>query len=119
MRWQSWFKGAGRLRERLERRQRMLCRLNDLRNKEVISMKDGSRIGYVSDVELDTVTANINAMVIYGRPKWFGLFGRSDDCVIPWSDVAVIGEETILVTCENAVVFKSKQRQGFLSGLFG
>lgn len=97
----------------------MICKLNDLRNKEVISMKDGTRIGYVSDVELDTVTAAVTAMVIYGRPRWLGLFGRSEDCVIPWSDVAVIGDETILVTFENTVVFKSKQRQGFLSSFFG
>ncbi len=96
----------------------MLCKLNDLRNKEVISIKDGTRIGYVSDIELDTVTASITSMVIYGRPRWFGLFGKSDDCVIPWSDVAVIGDETILVTFENSVVYKTRIRPGFLSGFF-
>ena len=32
-------------------------RLNDLRNKEVINIFDGTRLGYVFDVGLDTETA--------------------------------------------------------------
>ena len=96
----------------------MLCKLNDLRNKEVISIKDGTRIGYVSDVELDTITAAITALVIYGRPRWLGLFGKSDEYLIAWKDVAVIGEETILVTFDAGTMYKVKGRNSFLSGFF-
>lgn len=75
----------------------MQARLGDLRNKEVISVKDGGRIGYICDGEVDTETARMTAVVIYGRLRLFGLLGREKDVVIPWKDIAVIGEDTVLV----------------------
>ncbi len=75
----------------------MNCRMGDLRNKEVINMKDGTRIGFVSDVEIDTHTAALTAVVIYGRLRLFGLLGREPDSVIPWKDIALIGDDTVLV----------------------
>lgn len=75
----------------------MNCRMGDLRNKEVINMKDGSRVGFVSDVEIDTHTAQLTAVVIYGRLRWFGLLGREPDAVIPWKDITLIGDDTVLV----------------------
>lgn len=77
----------------------MNCRIVDLRNKEVISIKNGARLGYVGDVEVDTCDARLVSLIIYGRPRLFGLLGREDDCVIDWSDIAVIGEDSILVNC--------------------
>lgn len=75
----------------------MKCRMGDLRNKEVINMKDGSRVGFVSDVEIDTHTAQLTAVVIYGRLRWLGLLGREPDAVIPWKDITLIGDDTVLV----------------------
>ena len=46
----------------------MNCRIVDMRNKDVINVKDGTRLGYVSDVEVDTANACLVAIVIYGRP---------------------------------------------------
>ena len=77
----------------------MTCRIVDMRNKDVININDGARLGYVSDVEVDTCTAQLTAIIIYGRPKLFGLLGHEDDCVISWKDIEVIGEDTILVNC--------------------
>ena len=37
----------------------MACRIADMRHKEVINVKDGVKIGYVDDVEFDTVSAKI------------------------------------------------------------
>ena len=39
------------------------------------------------------------AIVIRGRYRLFGLLGREEDTVIPWEDIQVIGEDTILVRC--------------------
>ncbi len=74
------------------------CRVTDLRNKEVINSTNGCRIGFVDDVEVNTENARIVAIVIYGRPKFFGLFGRCDDLVIKWENIQLIGEDTILVS---------------------
>ncbi len=35
----------------------MLCRLSDLRDKEVVNINNGSCMGCVSDVEIDTCCA--------------------------------------------------------------
>ena len=40
--------------------------MGDLRNKEVINVRDGSRMGYVCDLELDTAAAALTALVVYG-----------------------------------------------------
>ena len=78
----------------------MKCRMGDLRNKEVINVKDGARIGFVSDIELDTRTAMLTAVVVYGRLRLFGLLGREPDIVIPWKDISLIGNDTMLVQYE-------------------
>ena len=76
----------------------MNCRMLDMRHKEVINIKDGTRLGCVNDVEIDTCTAKLVAIVIYGRLKFLGLLGREDDMVIKWNEIEVIGEDTILVS---------------------
>lgn len=75
----------------------MSCRLAELRHKEVINSCDGSRLGYVDDLEVDTHSSKVVAIIVYGRPRFFGLFGRSSDCIIPWDNICLIGEDTILV----------------------
>ncbi len=75
----------------------MNCRIGELRNKEVVNMKDGGRLGFVSDVELDTAAATLTAVVVYGRLRLFGLLGREPDFVIPWKDIELIGDDTVLV----------------------
>ena len=86
----------------------MLCRLTDLRDKDVINVKDGTRLGGVDDVELDTATARILAVIIYGRLRWFGLLGREEDRVIRWNDIEVIGEDTILVRGQMTVARRKR-----------
>ena len=78
----------------------MDCRMDDLRNKQVVCIKDGKVLGYVSDIEFDTENGNLTALIIYGKLRFFGLFGREEDICIPWENIAVIGEETVLVESE-------------------
>ncbi len=95
----------------------MNCRIADLRNKDVINVRDGTCLGYVSDVEVDTCTARVCAIIIYGKSRLFGLLGRDDDCVISWSEIEVIGKDTILVNCNEPPC--RKKRAGFIDSLFG
>ena len=78
----------------------MPCRMGDLRMKEVRSVKNGGRLGLVCDVEIDTRTAKITALVVYGRSRLFGLLGREPDTVIPWRDIDMIGGDIVLVRCD-------------------
>ena len=50
----------------------MKCTLAELRYKEVIDIVDGSRYGFVGDVELDMESGTVKAIVIPGRLRWFG-----------------------------------------------
>lgn len=75
----------------------MNVRIAELRDRQVICVKNGSLLGVVGDIELDTETGRLAAIVIYGRPKGFGFLGREDDIIISWEDIEIIGEETILV----------------------
>ena len=60
----------------------MVCRINDFKYKDVVDAADGCRLGYVGDVELDT----------------------TNDLVIPWEDIQVIGQDTILVRTRPAAL---------------
>ena len=51
----------------------MTCRVFDMRRKEVINIRNGMRLGCVNDVEIDTETANILSLVVYGRLRFFGM----------------------------------------------
>ena len=75
----------------------METRIAELRYKEVIDVEDGSRYGYVGDMEIDLETGQVHALVIPGRRRFFGLLGREEDKVIPWASVRRFGEDIILV----------------------
>lgn len=95
----------------------MICRMGQLRRREVISVKDGTRVGTVCDAELDMENARLTALVVYGRPRLFGLLGKEEDIVIRWPDIQVIGEDTILVNYQERV--RVRRRRSLLSLLFG
>lgn len=75
----------------------MNCRIDEMKQKQVVGINSGTVIGFVSDIEFDTQSGALTSIIIYGRPKALGFFGREEDTVIPWSDIEVIGDETVLV----------------------
>ena len=40
--------------------------LGDLRRKEVVNIRDGTRLGFVTDVEIDEVDGRIESLVVPG-----------------------------------------------------
>lgn len=78
----------------------MICRIDEMKDKQVVCVNDGCVLGYVSDIELDTEKGVLTSVVIYGRLRFFGLLGRDEDIVIPFEDIKVIGEETVLVSTQ-------------------
>lgn len=90
------------------------CRFQELRRKEVINQRNGFRIGFVDDLEINTESADLRALIIFGRCRFFGIFGREDDFVIPWQNIKLIGEDTILV---DFCASKGEKREK--KGIFG
>ena len=85
----------------------MRCRIDELKNRQVVCVEDGYVLGYVGDIELDTTTGKLVSIVIFGNLKAFGLLGREKDIIIPFEDITVIGNETVLVKT-NSLRFKEK-----------
>lgn len=66
------------------------------KQKEVINLSDGKRLGYVQDVEANFETGKITAIIVPGNNKFFAM-GNKNDIVIPWEKIRRIGEDIILV----------------------
>lgn len=74
-----------------------MLKLGDIREKEIININNGERMGYIYDFELDVERGRITAIVMSGSVKVLGLFGKNQDMVIPWHNILKIGTDTILV----------------------
>ncbi len=97
----------------------MNCRVCDLRYKNVINITDGTILGCVNDIEIDTANAKIISIIIYGKYKFFGLLGREEDITIPWCDIKVIGEDAVLVKYNHLEEPKKQKLFGLLPNIFG
>ena len=77
-----------------------LCSTADLREKEVINLCDGMRLGYATDFEIEICEARVVSLIIPAETGFFG-FPKGDCLVIPWEKIECIGEDTILVKVES------------------
>ena len=81
----------------------MLCRFSEFREKEVICIRTGARLGYVCDVEFQSPEGRITALIVPGQAKYFGLFGREDDYILPWECITRVGADVILIESDRGI----------------
>lgn len=74
-----------------------MIKTSELKQKEVININDGKRLGLVSDVEINMETGNLEAIVIPAGGKFLGFLSKENDIVINWSSIKKIGVDVILV----------------------
>lgn len=91
----------------------MIGYYSDLRYKEVIDVHSGYRLGYVCDAEFDDGEGRLISLITPGRAKLFGLLGREDDYVLPWSCIARIGSDIILVDAKEEFRRRKRKKQSF------
>lgn len=70
------------------------CCAGALRDKEVINVCDGSRLGYICDFAVDTCSGRLISISVPGNRS---LFGGGRGLVIPWCKIDRIGDDIILV----------------------
>ena len=75
----------------------MGTRITELHCKEVICIGSGQRLGFISDVEIDTPEGQVLAIVVPGPCRFLGVLGRHEDFVIPWKCIRKIGPDIVLV----------------------
>lgn len=68
----------------------------DLREREVINVCTGEKLGFPCELELDIDCGQVISIIV---PKQTGIlcFGKREEYVIPWCKIECIGEDTILL----------------------
>lgn len=74
-----------------------MSNFTDLYCKEVVCLRDGRRLGFISNARIDLPEGKICAIIVPGPNRLFGVCGRRDDYVIPWHCVKRIGPDIVLV----------------------
>ncbi len=67
---------------------------NELREKDVIDVCSGKRLGTVDDLSFDTDCGRITGITVC--PHLFALSKKSS-VRVPWRDIVCVGEDAILV----------------------
>jgi YlmC/YmxH family sporulation protein len=74
-----------------------MVKISELKQREVININDGRRLGIVYDVEIDMEKGRIDAIVIPGTGRVLGLFSKESDIVVNWENIKKIGTDVILI----------------------
>ena len=72
-------------------------RISELKQKEIINVKDCTRLGFAGDVDFDMKTGCLLALIVPGPGCICGFLGREKEYVIPFCDICQVGEDIILV----------------------
>jgi YlmC/YmxH family sporulation protein len=79
-------------------------RSSDFKQKEVVNISDGRRLGFVSDVEIDLEEGKVEAVILPGVGRLFGFIGKESEFIIPWDKIVKIGEDIILVDLDERFI---------------
>ena len=79
-------------------------RICELREKEVINIRDCQRLGRVLDIEFDLHTGVICQLILPGPSRFCGFFGRDAEYLIGWKCIRQISFLWTLISknvCKN------------------
>ncbi len=74
-----------------------MVKISDLKQREVIGINEGKKLGLVYDVEIDMEKGKIDAIIMPGTGRILGLFSKESDIVIDWGHIKKIGTDVILI----------------------
>ncbi len=81
-------------------------RVCELKEKEVINVCDGERLGKICDVDFDLKTGQMISLIVPGPCKVFGILGRDQEYIIPFCDIIRIGPDVVLVEADTKKCLK-------------
>ena len=85
------------------------CSSENFREKEVVSICDGKKLGCVGEVEFNVCDGRLTAIIIPVESGFLGL-GSRERIVIPWEKIVRIGEDVILVNAEGLLPLPTKKK---------
>ncbi|HHZ17088.1 MAG TPA: YlmC/YmxH family sporulation protein [Peptococcaceae bacterium] len=76
-----------------------MLKISDLRDREIININDGRRLGPIKDIDLDLENGRIQTIILpaYDGGRILSIFSKNDELVIPWENIRRIGVDAILV----------------------
>ena len=95
----------------------MKCSMTDLLEKSVINASNGNKIGQLCDIELDTGSACLSALIVAVRNKSTPFIAKCEKVRIDWCNIRIIGKDAILVDCAEELCFINEQKN-FLDKLW-
>ncbi len=79
-----------------------LSSFSELRSKEVINLCDGRLLGCVTDLEFNSASGEITAIMLPGDGI-FASLSPKNRIVIPWCNIERIGKDTVLVRFDGRI----------------
>ena len=81
----------------------------DLREREIINVYDGKKLGRIVDVVFNNTNGVVRGIIVPGNKK---IFHRADDIFIPLEKIKRIGNDVILVGVQQEESFRRDKSQG-------
>lgn len=82
---------------------------SELACKDVINIRDGSRLGHIQDLEINICTGQICRIMVPGQNKWLGFLGGKSEFWIAWDQICKIGADIILVDVDPARCLRERE----------
>jgi YlmC/YmxH family sporulation protein len=71
--------------------------LQDLQAKDVVNVVDGSKLGKVTDLEIDSASGKIISVIVSSSSRFINFFTGNNQITIKWDQIVKIGGEVIIV----------------------
>lgn len=71
--------------------------LQDLQSKDVVNVVDGSKLGKVTDLEIDSASGKIVSVIVNNNSRFINFFTGNNQITIKWDQIVKIGGEVIIV----------------------
>ena len=85
-----------------------MMRISDIMEKEIINVKNGKKLGFITDIDLDIENGKVSSFSITGASGSF--FSRGVDIeAVFWKDILRIGYDSILVNIGSSLNFDTDQ----------
>jgi len=72
-------------------------KLSELQKKDIVSIKDGKKIGKIVDVEFDVKSGYMIHFVIEKAHYFKSLFSTTEELTIKFTQIKKMGEDVILI----------------------
>lgn len=75
-----------------------MIRLSQMKQKEIILIHSGRRLGFIHDVEIDVQTGKVKQLFIQRHGDKGSFFQRIEEDSIVWEQIITVGLDIILVS---------------------